>query len=172
MLGASQIQHLKHEWIWEKTAATGFLNAKSAPLKAHENILVFCRQRQTYNPQMRHGAERKRVARHVADHGTNYQAASKHRDTYDSTDRYPRSVLLMPKDNRLTAGHPTQKPVALMEYMIRTYSKPGAVVLDNTMGSGTTGVACANTGRRFIGIERDEGYFNIAVERIREADEL
>ena len=179
VLGASQIQNLRYEWIWEKTAATGFLNAKKAPLKAHENILVFYRKPCRYNPQMTAGHTIKRVNPSYANHGDNYGKATSIRAPYESSERYPRSVLTLPKDNRRQSFHPTQKPVALMEYLIRTYTNHGDVVLDNTMGSGTTGVACLNTGRRFIGIERDLddggkplGYFDIACSRVAEADEI
>lgn len=172
VLGASQIENLRHEWIWEKTAATGFLNAKKAPLKAHENVLVFYRRQPVYNPQMTAGATIKRVNPSYANHGDNYGKSSSIRAAYESTERYPRSVLTLPKDNRLKAGHPTQKPVALMEYLIRTYTNQGDTVLDNTMGSGTTGVACLNTCRRFVGIERNPDYFAMACSRIQEANEL
>lgn len=169
ILGASQIGHLKYEWIWEKTAATGFLNAKKSPLKAHENILVFYRRQPIYNPAMTEGHTIKRSNASYANHGANYGKASSVRAAYESTQRYPRSVQKFPKDNRLKNQHPTQKPVALMEYLIRTYTLEGMTVLDNCMGSGTTGVACVNTGRKFIGIEMDEKYFQIAKDRIEAA---
>ena len=159
----------KYQWVWEKTAATGFLNAKKQPLRAHEDVLVFYRSQPTYNPAMRDGATIKRVNASVADHGPNYAKAKSIRAPYESTQRFPRSVLKLPKDNRLKRQHPTQKPVALMEYLIRTYTNPGDVVMDNCMGSGTTGVACVNTGREFWGIERDPGYLEIAERRIAEA---
>lgn len=160
----------RYEWIWEKTAATGFLNAKKSPLRAHENILVFYQDPPTYVPEMRQGATIKRVNPSYANHGDNYGKASSVRAPYESTERYPRSVIKYPKDNRLKRQHPTQKPVALMEYLIRTYSDEGETVLDNCMGSGTTGVACVNTGRKFIGIEQDPTYFAIALERILRAE--
>jgi site-specific DNA-methyltransferase (adenine-specific) len=166
ILGASQIGHLKYEWIWEKTAATGFLNAKKSPLKAHENVLIFYRRQPVYNPAMTSGHTIKRSNASYANHGENYGKASSVRAAYESTERYPRSVQKFAKDNRLKNQHPTQKPVALMEYLIRTYTNEGMTVLDNCMGSGTTGVACVNTGRNFIGIEMDEKYFQIAKDRI------
>lgn len=171
VLGASNLAMLRYEWIWEKTAATGFLNAKKAPLKAHENILVFYRSAPTYNPVMTDGVIIKRVKPSVASHGTNYAKAKNIRALYESTQRYPRSVLRYPKDNRMKAIHPTQKPVALMEYLIRTYTNEDATVLDNCMGSGTTGVACANTGRNFIGMENDARYFELARARVLAAYE-
>lgn len=170
VLGVSQLEMLRYEWIWEKTAGTGFLNAKKMPLKTHENILVFYRNLPTYNPQMTAGHVIKRVNAAFAGHGSNYNKTLSVRQPYESTERYPRSVQKFAKDNRLAAEtHPTQKPVALMEYLIRTYTNPGDVVLDNTMGSGTTGVAAVRSNRAFIGIERDPDYFAIASKRIHEA---
>lgn len=169
VLGVSQINNLRYEWIWEKSAATGFLNAKKAPLKAHENIMVFYRRLPTYNPEMTAGHTIKRVNASFASHGENYSKSSSVRGPYESTQRYPRSVQKFAKDNRMLNQHPTQKPVALMEYLIRTYTNEGMTVLDNCMGSGTTGVACINTGRRFIGIEMDSEYFQVAKARIEAA---
>lgn len=157
----------KYQWIWEKTIATGFLNAKKQPLRAHEDVLVFGRGQTLYNPQMIDRQERK-VSRRVGTKTTNYGAADKE-TFYDSTARYPRSVQVFPSRTDGDALHPTQKPVALMEYLIRTYTNPGDTVLDNCMGSGTTGVAAIQSGRRFIGIERDPDYFAIASKRIGEA---
>lgn len=169
VLGVSSPAELRYEWIWEKTAATGFMNAKKAPLKAHENILVFYKKPPTYNPQMSDGAPLKQVSAGVASHGDNYGEAVSARAPYSSTQRYPRSVLRYAKDNKLAAVHPTQKPVALMEYLIRTYTNEGDTVLDSCMGGGSTGVACVNTGRNFIGIELDREYFRAARSRIKEA---
>jgi hypothetical protein len=171
VLGCSNLQNLRYEWIWEKTAATGFLNAKKAPLKAHENILVFYKKQPTYNPQMTEGAPIKRVNPSYANHGDCYGKAINIREPYESTSRYPRSVQIFAKDNRLGTGkHPTQKPEALCEYLIRTYTNPGDTVLDNCMGSGTTGVAAKACGRGFIGIEKDLGIFKIALRRLQEYD--
>jgi site-specific DNA-methyltransferase (adenine-specific) len=170
VLGASQIDLLRYEWIWEKTAATGFLNAKKSPLKAHENILVFYKKQPIYNPEMTAGHTIKRVNASYASHGPNYSKSTAIRGAYESSSRYPRSVLKFAKDNRLLKLHPTQKPVSLMEYLIRTYTNAGDTVLDNCMGSGTTGVACVNTGRKFIGMEINAGYFEIAIKRIAGAD--
>lgn len=168
VLGVSQIDALKYEWVWEKSHATGHLNSKKAPMKAHENILVFYRSPPTYNPQKTLGHKRKSAVKR-RDTSPVYGAQNFGELAYDSTERYPRSVIPFPSDKQKSAVHPTQKPVALMEYLIRTYTNEGETVLDNTMGSGTTGVACANTKRKFIGIERDEKYFRIAQARILEA---
>ena len=160
----SQPALFKYQWIWDKSIATGFLNAKKQPLRAHEDVLVFYRQQPTYNPQMIERAERK-VARRVGTKTENYGKADKE-TFYDSTSRYPRSIQPFPSRADGEALHPTQKPVALMEYLIRTYTNPGEMVLDNCMGSGTTGVAAMRSGRRFIGMEQDPKYFAIAAGRI------
>ena len=167
VLGVSNLKMLKYEWIWEKTSATGHLNAKKMPMKAHENILVFYKKPPTYNPQKTTGHERKvSTAKHKRNskNSSNYGESSA--TTYDSTERYPRSVQLFSTDKQKSSLHPTQKPVALFEYLIKTYTNEGDLVLDNCMGSGTTAVACMNTNRNFIGIELEEKYYNIAKQRI------
>lgn len=164
ILGASNIRSLKYEWIWEKTNATGHLNAKKAPMKAHENILVFYDNAPTYNPIKTFGHVRK-SAKKMGCASPIYGKQNRD-DSYDSTERYPRSVLEFSSDKQRGGLHPTQKPVDLCEYLIRTYTNPGDLVLDNCMGSGTTGVAAARSGRRFIGIEREREYFEIAQTRI------
>ncbi len=165
MLGASNIAELRYEWIWEKTHATGHLNALRAPLKAHENILVFYRSQPTYNPQKTTGHVRKTATKR-GDRTDVYGRQTSAPITYDSTERYPRSVQVFPSDKQRSALHGTQKPLALCEYLIRTYTNPGDIVLDNCMGSGTIGLAALNTGRRFIGIEKDEAIFEVARRRI------
>ena len=165
VLGASNLAELRYEWIWEKTNATGHLNANRAPLKAHENVLVFYSRQPVYNPQKTQGHARK-TSKGGGRPSSVYRDHSTLERDYDSTERYPRSVLTFPSDKQRSKLHPTQKPLALCEYLIRTYSQPGATVLDNVMGSGTTGVACQATGRRFIGIENDPTYFRIAAERL------
>lgn len=153
-----------YEWIWEKGNATGFLNAKKAPLRAHESVLVFCDGQPTYNPQMTHGHARKTNKRKTVNsecYGKSLQLTE-----YDSTSRYPRSVQFFSSDKQRANLHPTQKPLALMEYLVRTYSNPGERVLDNAMGSGTVGVACAIAGREFTGIEKDPVHFGTAERRI------
>lgn len=167
VLGASNLKLLRYEWIWEKTLATGHLNAKKMPMKAHENILVFYKKLPTYNPIKTTGHARK-VSK--AEHKINSKMSTNYNPTglttYDSTERYPRSVLKFPTDKQKSALHPTQKPVALVEYLIKTYTDPGDTVLDNVIGSGTTAIAAINTGRNFIGIERDPGHHATAVNRI------
>ena len=167
----SNPSEFRHEWVWEKTAATGFLNAKKAPLRAHENILVFSKSAVFYSPQKTKATTIKRVNPSYANHGDVYGKSVSVRQPYCSTERYPRSVVKFAKDNRMKAFHPTQKPLALMEYLVLSYTAPEQTVLDFTMGSGTTGVACVNTVRNFIGIERDQTYFDIACSRIRAAQQ-
>ena len=172
VLGVSNLKMLKYEWIWEKTSATGHLNAKKMPMKAHENILVFYKKLPTYNPQKTTGHERKvSTAKHKRNskNSSNYGESSA--TTYDSTERYPRSVQLFSTDKQKRSLHPTQKPVALFEYLIKTYTNENETILDNCIGSGTTAIACMNTDRNYIGFELDETYFNIANERINKHNE-
>lgn len=167
VLGVSNLGHLRYEWIWEKSHATGHLNAKKSPMKAHENILVFYRTSPTYNPQMTSGHRRKTAVKRrdtTPVYGRQKFAAL----SYDSTERYPRTVLRFPSDKQRLALHPTQKPLALCEYLVATYTHPGDTVLDNCMGSGTTGVACISLGRKFVGIEKDRRHFANAKKRMRE----
>lgn len=165
VLGASNLHDLRYEWIWEKTHPTGHLNAKRMPMKAHENVLVFYRQQPTYNPQKTQGHVRK-VAVKRGDKTPIYGLQSFDALSYDSTERYPRSVQVFASDKQRSKLHPTQKPLALCEYLIRTYSNPGDTVLDNCMGSGTTGLACLNTGRNFVGMENDPSAFATAQTRL------
>lgn len=164
MVVASNPKHYRYEWIWEKGNATGFLNAKKQPLRAHESAQVFYRQQPVYNPQMSSGHERKTAKRKTVNSECYGKALAL--SEYDSTERYPRSVQFFSSDKQAGSFHPTQKPVAWMEFLIKTYTNEGQVVMDNTMGSGTTGVACMNIGRKFIGIEQDKKYFDIAKSRM------
>ena len=158
-LTCSNLTLFRYEWIWVKQQGTGHLNAKKMPMKAHENVLVFYKKLPTYNPQMREGKP------YVCKSGrgsTNYRE-QKSVVTENSGFRYPLDVLSFQSDKGL---HPTQKPVALLEYLIKTYTNDGETVLDNCMGSGSTGVACIHTNRNFIGIELDKHYFSIATNRL------
>lgn len=162
-LVVSQLNGFKQELVWCKNVASDFLNANRRHMAKHESILLFCLGTPIFNPQTSPGLPYVAKRRGVDDTGSNYGGLAKRTDTVCDGGRKPTSVLNF---SRETGFHPTQKPVALMEYLIRTYTNEGDTVLDNTMGSGTTGVACMNTGRSFIGIERDEQYFQIAKERI------
>lgn len=172
VLGVSNLQLLRYEWIWEKDKATGFLNAKKMPLKAHENVLVFYKKLPTYNAQVTEGHKPQNTSYSIPKtQQTNYGEYDP-KKTGGQTTRQPRTVQKFntPKHNSVDVGglHPTQKPVALFEYLIRTYTNEGETILDNCIGSGTTGVAALNTGRNFIGIEQDADYARIANERIAE----
>lgn len=166
VLGTSNLGLLRYEWIWEKTAATGHLNAKKMPMKAHENILVFYKQLPTYNAQMTAGHSPVHSYTKRRDDGSNYGKTQTGVSGGGSTERYPRSVLLFPSDKQREALHPTQKPVELFRYLIRTYTNPGETVLDNCMGSGTTAVAATLEGRDFIGFEKDVGYAETSNQRL------
>jgi site-specific DNA-methyltransferase (adenine-specific) len=157
----------RYDWIWEKGNATGHLNAKKMPMRAHEHVLVFYSSTPCYNPQKTTGHPRKQTFRRKGTDSPCYNA-SEDPTYYDSTERYPRSVQYFSSDKQKERKlHPTQKPIALMEYLIRTYTNTGDSVLDFVMGSGTTGVACRNLGRGFYGIEKDPDMFKTARDRIR-----
>ena len=152
----------RYEWIWEKENSTNFLNAKKNPLKKHENILVFYKKLPVYNPQMSKGKPYTAVRKEKP--SLNYYKNQKMAKTVSDGERYPISIIKFSRDKEKL--HPTQKPVALFEYLIRTYTNERETVLDNCMGSGTTAIACINTNRNFIGFELDEEYWKIANERI------
>ncbi|WP_310438735.1 site-specific DNA-methyltransferase [Sulfuricurvum sp.] len=169
MLQNSNKQDFRYEWIWEKTHPSGHMNAKKMPMKAHENILVFYKSLPTYNPQKTSGHERKtstadRAKLPSTNYGKQFSVTS-----YDSTERYPRSVIKIAHDKQFLQLVPTQKPVELYEYLIRTYSNKHSIVLDHCSGSGTLAVACENVGdRNFICMEmdKDHGYFEDSVDRL------
>lgn len=168
VLGCSNLSKLRYSWVWEKTQPTGFLNARRMPMKAHEDILVFYDNLPKYRPVITEGHARKVVRREhqlKCRTGEIYQSHNNFRD-YDSTVRYPRSVVRFKTDKQHSALHATQKPVALLEYLIRTYTDEGDTVLDFDMGSGSTAVACRNTNRRFVGIEIDPEIFQTAHNRL------
>lgn len=167
ILAASNLKNFKYEWIWEKPQGTNPMNAKVMPLKSHENILVFYRKKPTYNPQMWFSTPYSGFSSETSKIGEVYnKAKSKHRDNPEGS-RYPKTILKFKQEKGL---HPTQKPVELMRYLIRTYSDKNDIILDNTMGSGTTGVACILENRKFIGIENDEKYFKVAQDRIKNTE--
>ena len=173
VLGVSNIKLLRYEWVWEKVRATGHLNAKKMPMKAHENILVFYKMLPTYNPQITDGHKPLNTTYGKGTSGSeNYGKFEIMADTSKRTTRLPRSVQKVNGVNTNSAeyvGHGTQKPVSLMEYLVRTYTNSCETVLDNCIGSGTTAVAAINSGRNFIGIEQDTGYVAIARQRVNDA---
>lgn len=165
VLASSNLEHFRYEWIWEKPQGTNPMNAQVMPLKAHENILVFYAKKPTYNPQMWYSTPYSGFSSNTKKIGEVYgDVASKHRDNPDGS-RYPKTILRFKQEKGF---HPTQKPVDLMRYLIRTYTNEGDVILDNTMGSGTTCVAAALERRQYIGMESDKGYYDIAVSRVNE----
>lgn len=161
----------RYDWVWQKTMPVGFLWSHHMPLRTHENIYVFYKHLPTYNPQMRKGFEpyERRNQQNPEKVGSNYCLPSGNFKTRKSDgDRFPVDVIKFSNNNHHTV-HPTQKPVPLLEYLIKTYTNEGMTVLDNTMGSGSTGVAAKHLKRNFIGMELDEKYFEIAKQRIKEA---
>lgn len=165
---SSNLKDFRYEWIWEKPQGTNPMNAKVMPLKSHENVAVFYREKPTYNPQMWYSTPYGGFKSDTSKIGEVYGSAkSQHRDNPEGS-RYPRTVQKFKQEKGF---HPTQKPVEMMEYFIKTYTNKGDTVLDNTMGSGTTGVAALNLGRNFIGMEQEEKYFEISKKRMEEVKE-
>lgn len=161
MLRMSNIKNYKYDWKWIKTKSSNFLNAKKQPLRTYEDICVFYKKQPTYNPQMEELEEPKVIKRTQKTIQITGEFKSISESVY--THSYPKNVLNFANEMYL---HPTQKPVPLLEYLIKTYTNEGELVLDNCMGSGSTIVACKNTNRNYIGIEKDEHYYNIAYNRI------
>ena len=166
LLRVSNLKMFKYDWIWEKDNGTGFLNAKKQPLKVVETISVFYKSQCSYNPQMRLGYKPYKTT-HGATKTENYGKQTG-AISVSNGERYPLNLIKFPRD-KTNKIHPTQKPVALLEYLIKTYTQENEVVLDFTMGSGSTGVACINTNRKFIGIEKVDKYFEFAEKRVNEA---
>ena len=160
----SNINEYKYDWVWDKVKPGAFATAKYAPLKQHELVSVFYRNAGAYNPQM---TARDKVKKSKI-YASSDSAPVKYNDGIEReyTELYPKSIIVESNADQRGKLHPTQKPVALCEYLIRTYTNEGGTVLDNTMGSGTTGIACLNARRNFIGMEKDAGYFEIARNRI------
>ena len=162
----SRPELFKYQWVWNKVKASGHLNAKRRPMQQHEDVLVFSRGTPAYNPQgLVYGEFSNVRPAHGKKDDTTYGSQVNDFGTAKAGN-YPKSIIEFSKPNDRERVHPTQKPVALLEYLIKTYTNEGETVLDNTMGSGSTGVACANTGRKFIGIEKEPKYFEIAEKRI------
>lgn len=164
VLGTSNIRLLRYEWVWNKIRGTGHLNAKKMPMKSHENVLVFYKKLPTYNPQMTSGNPYSKNSGGASSNYNPYVSVV----TENEGERYPLSVQTF---NPEKGFHPTRKPAALFEYMIKTYTNEGETVLDNCIGSGTTAVAAINTDRKFIGIEKEPEYVTTANERITKAYE-
>lgn len=170
VLACSNLSMFRYEWIIHKTRATGHLNAKRAPLKGHENVLIFYKKLPTYNPQMTYGHSPVHTYMKHGGDGSCYGATRPGVKGGGSTSRYPVDILSFKWDTQKSSLHPTQKPIAMLEYFIKTYTNEGDVVLDSCMGSGSTGIACKNTNRKFIGIEMDKNYFNVAMHRFSQLE--
>lgn len=176
ILGSSQLKHLKYEWIWEKTSATGHLNAKKMPMKAHENVMIFYKKLPTYNPQKTYGHKRKVASKEskakCVDRGNQREDYIYNKESvdnltgYDSTERYPRTVLKFASDKQKNSLHPTQKPESLVKYFLETYTNEGDIVGDFCAGSGTTGKVCQDINRNCILIEKEEKWVNVIKERL------
>lgn len=169
----SNMKGYKHNYVWHKSRSGSAITAKYCPVKIHEDVIVFERngKRVNYYPQMEAGTPYKRVSKYNNNNDHKFGISDKV-ITFNEGTRYPQTVRAIPQNwSKQQQLHPTQKPVALMEYMIKSYTQEGETVLDFTMGSGTTGVACVNLNRGFIGIEQDSDYFDIAVKRISDAQE-
>lgn len=170
-LVASNLKLFRYEWIWKKPMATGFLNVNRMPLRAHENILVFYKRLPTYHPQMWYGKPYSKSISMVptTNYGQYTAVASKSKDG----SRYPIDVIEVSNCQGKERGyHPTQKPVEILEYLINTYTDSGDIILDNCIGSGSTAVACINTGREYIGFETDPTYYQTALQRTKAAREV
>ena len=168
----SNLQDFKYTLVWDKVLPSGFLNANKQPLRTHEDIVVFYQSQCTYNPQKVKGN-----ACHSRGNGVGGSGSGSNYNEYAMVetigdDKFPVSVLSYQKPHASTALHPTQKPVELLEYLIKTYTNEGDTVLDNCMGSGSTGVAAVNTNRNFFGMELDGEYFKIASGRIQQAQKF
>lgn len=168
----SKIKLFKYTLVWDKVAVTNPMLAKKQPMRCHEEVCVFYKKPPTYNPQMREGIKWSRAGKKHHTTGTLGKSKLINSGSDESGIKYPKSILTFSNANKTTNTHPTQKPVALFEYLIKTYTNAGDLVLDNCAGSGTTAIACINTNRNFIVMEQDEKYFELMKARITQHAEL
>jgi site-specific DNA-methyltransferase (adenine-specific) len=168
-LRLSNLKMYRYDWIWQKTIPSNFLCVKKQPAKNYEKICVFYKKQPLYNPIMREGKPYKNSTKALRTGNQQKYGAKQRTPIENKGTRYPTATIFFSNGNNKNI-HPTQKPVALLEYLIKTYTNENDLVLDNCMGSGSTGVACVKTNRNFIGIELDENYFNIAKERIMDGE--
>jgi len=174
-LRMSNIKNYKYDWVWEKSDPSGFVNAKLMPIKSIENILIFSEgktangsnRNMPYYPQGLKEFNKTVNGVRKKTHENSFGRSSQKEKHFQKYTNYPKQILKYKNDKGKSKFHPTQKPVALMEYLIKTYTNENETVLDFTMGSGSTGVACVNTNRNFIGIEQDDNYFKIAEQRVK-----
>lgn len=164
VLMMSNPKWFKYKLIWDKKSTTGFLNAKKMPLRRHEDILIFAKGKTTYNPIMREGKLRFKGGKKYANNGCYGDFNEMPKEQYNMY--YPTSIIEISNANQKAKQHPTQKPTALFEYLIRTYTNEGDLVLDNCAGSGTTAIACLNTNRQFIVMEKEQKYYDIILKRV------
>ena len=167
-LRMSNIKNYKYDITWNKVAITNPMLSKKQPLRCIENILFFYKKQPTYNPQMKEGKKWHRGGKKEHKTGTLGKSTLFNKGSDKTNLKYPKNLIEFSNANKMNNVHPTQKPIELMEYLIKTYTNESETVLDFTMGSGSTGVACKNTNRNFIGIEMDDNYFNIAKKRIED----
>ena len=166
----SNIGNFKYSWVWKKSKATNYVQARKRPLKYHEDIVVFAKKQHTYNPQMRKGFKpykKTQKENYDKDKSVFKDTRAPGSVSVSSGERFPSTVIEFSNPNNKSI-HPTQKPVALFEYLIKTYTNENETVLDNCMGSGTTAIACINTNRNYIGFELDEEYYKASLDRIEE----
>ncbi len=170
LMRLSNFKYYKYDWVWLKERGQNFASAKKQFMRAHEIVSVFYLKQPTFNPQMTASipSNIRKPQYHIAHHSEVYGMNKMPSKDYDPTKRYPLSFGKFSGGRARDKNHPTQKPVALLEYLIKTYTNEGDTVLDPTMGSGSTGVACKNLNRKFIGIEMDDKYFDIAQQRINQ----
>lgn len=167
-LRMSNIKQYKYDWVWDKKKSGNIFLAKHQPMKTFENILIFSKEKHHYFPIMKPREKIKKSKNYGTGEAIGGNRAAEDK-VYTYKEKYPIAILEFSNASQKGKVHPTQKPVALLEYLIKTYTQESETVLDFTMGSGSTGVACVNTGRKFIGIEMDDNYFNIAKKRIQES---
>lgn len=167
MLVMSNLNLFKYEWIWKKTTPRGFLNAKKMPLTVHETICVFYKKLPEYHPQMSHGHKYKTSIRKIVNKNSCYGNLTKD-NYYNSSDRYPTDVLEISSGDQMKKWHPTQKPVGLYEYFIKTFSSENQTILDNCAGSGVLGFACENLNRKYVMIEKSKEYCDLIVKNLSE----
>jgi len=167
----SNVEMFKYDLVWNKNLATGFLNANRMPLRSHEEILIFYKKQPIYNPQKIKGKKNHSRGKNKCKTNNLYGYHKIAEDNFTEL-KHPKSVLEIQKEHPSKTIHPTQKPVALFEYLIKTYTNENDLVLDNCAGSGTTGIACINTKRNYILIEKEKEYYDIIIKRIKEVEDL
>lgn len=182
LLRVSNLDWFKYDWVWDKKSKAGFLHAKNMPMKRHEQIMVFSggiiehvsktKNRMNYNPQMESGKPyvKNSIKNDNSEHRLMRPSMDANRLCVSDGDRYPSSIIEISNAVQVGKMHPTQKPVELMSYLVKTYTQPGETVLDFTFGSCSTGIACLETGRNFIGIEKDPEYFRVGKERMEKRE--